>query len=99
MDGGDGMVISGWGHLQSTYGANKEIPGTGRDQYQGPNLNPNQHLYQRSLFLAIIIIDNEQDSEDGADAFDSDGDEAESDDYDSDDFTDEESEAEEVEVD
>ena len=44
--------------------------------------------------MAIIIIDNEQDSEDGADAFDSDGDEAESDD-----FTDEESEAEEVEVD
>ena len=49
--------------------------------------------------MAIIIIDNEQDSEDGADAFDSDGDEAESDDYDSDDFTDYESEAEEVEVD
>ena len=49
--------------------------------------------------VSIIIIDNDQDSKDGADAFDSDGDEAESDDYDSDDFTDEESEAEEVEVD
>ena len=38
--------------------------------------------------------DNEEDSDDGADAFDSDEDEAESENYDSDDFTDDESEAE-----
>lgn len=42
----------------------------------------------------VRIHEEEQDSEDGADAFDSDEDEAESDDYDSDEFTEDEDEAE-----